>query len=278
MRVLVTGAAGMLGHDVLEAAGEGGEGLGHDELDITDLAALRAALAAAQPDVVVNCAAWTDVDGAESREAEAERVNVAGAGNVARAAAELGAPVVHVSSDYVFDGRKRSPYLEDDATGPLGAYGRTKLAGERAVAAANPRHHIVRSSWLFGVHGANFVRTMLQLAAERDSVRVVDDQVGCPTYTAHLAAALLQIAGSERFGVWHAAGTGSASWFELASEIFARTGASCTAQRASTAQMGRPAPRPAHSVLASARDDAVLLPDWRDGLDAYLSTTTAAAP
>src|SRR6476646_5710128 len=195
MRLAITGAAGMLGRDLLAAANAAGHdvlGFSRADLDITDAGAVADALSRARPDAVVNSAAWTDVDGAEGDEAGAAAVNAAGAGNVARAAAAAGAWTIHISSDYVFDGTKRSPYVESDPVGPQSVYGRTKLAGERAVAAAAPgRHTIVRSSWLFGAGGACFPATILRLASERDELKVVDDQVGCPTFTGQLAAALV---------------------------------------------------------------------------------------
>ena len=197
MRLLVTGAAGMLGTDVVAAAAAGHDvvALARADLDITDSDAVRLAVGDVQPDAVINCAAWTDVDGAEAAEAQATLINGDGAGHVAAAAASVGAHVVHVSTDYVFPGDATSPYREDAATGPIGAYGRSKLAGELAVAAAAPSSHaIVRTAWVFGPHGKNFVDTMLRLGAERDEVTVVDDQLGCPTYTGHLAAALVAIA------------------------------------------------------------------------------------
>jgi dTDP-4-dehydrorhamnose reductase len=275
MRILVTGAAGMLGQDLLAAAERRGVeaiGVARAGCDITDPAAVRAAVADARPDVVVNAAAWTDVDGAEAHEAEAEAVNGAGAGDVAAAAADAGAAVIHVSTDYVFDGRARRPYVEGDAPAPLNAYGRTKLAGEQAVAAANPRHHVIRSSWLFGVGGPNFVATMLRLGAERDELTVVDDQVGCPTWTGHLAEALLDLAAREEgYGVHHGAASGSCSWHAFAQEIFARAGLEVTVHPGRTSDLNRPAPRPAYSVLGSGRADALVLPDWREGLAGYLA-------
>ena len=279
MRILVTGAGGMLGQDLLAAAGRRGldaVGVARSECDITDPAAVRAAVADARPDAVVNAAAWTDVDGAEEREDEAAAVNGDGAGNVAAAAADADATVVHVSTDYVFDGRGRRPYVEGDATAPLNAYGRTKLAGEQAVAAANPRHHVVRSSWLFGVGGPNFVATMLRVGAERDELTVVDDQIGCPTWTGHLAEALLDLAArDDGYGVHHGAASGSCSWHAFAVEIFSRTGMDVTVQPGRTADLGRPAPRPAYSVLGSGRADALVLPEWRAGLDGYLAARAA---
>jgi dTDP-4-dehydrorhamnose reductase len=281
MRVLVTGAAGMLGADVAAAAASAGHdvvALARADLDVTDARAVRAAVRAAGPDAVVHCAAWTDVDGAEAAEPAATAVNGAGAGHVAAAAAACGAHVVHVSSDYVFDGRAREPYPEDAPVRPLSAYGRSKLAGERAVAAAAPAGHaVVRTSWLFGPHGANFVDTMLRLGGERDEVTVVDDQVGAPTYTGHLAPALLAVAGQRLRGVLHVTGAGACSWWELARAAFAGAGVDCAVRRGTTAGLGRPAPRPAFSVLASTRRDAPVLPAWQDGLAAHLAAREVLA-
>jgi dTDP-4-dehydrorhamnose reductase len=277
MRLLVTGAAGMLGRDVVaaaEAAGHEVIALARRDLDLTHPSLVRSAVQSARPDSVVNCAGWTDVDGAEDAEEQATRVNGTGAGAVAAAAAAAGAHTVHVSSDYVFDGAATEPYTEDDPTGPHSAYGRSKLAGERAVAEASPEAAIVRSSWLFGVHGANFVATMLRLARERDEVQVVDDQVGCPTFTGHLSGALVEIAERRLTGVLHVAGGGFCSWFELARATFEQAGSDCRAVPVSTAEFPRPAPRPAWSVLGSTRSDVPTLPPWSEGLEAYL---TAAA-
>jgi dTDP-4-dehydrorhamnose reductase len=274
MRLLVTGAAGMLGSDVVAAAGTGGHevvALARADLDITDPAAVGAALRDARPDAVVNCAAWTDVDGAEEHEAQATAVNGDGAGHLAAAAAQAGAHLVHVSSDYVFDGRASEPYPEDAPTGPTGAYGRSKLAGEVAVAAAGGSVAIVRSAWVFGRHGGNFVATMLRVGEQRDAVDVVDDQVGCPTWTGHLAPALVEIAERRLGGVMHVAGGGSCSWFDLARETFARSGIDCEVRPQSTAALGRPAPRPAYSVLGSTRAEVPVLPAWSDGLAGYLN-------
>jgi dTDP-4-dehydrorhamnose reductase len=280
MRLLVTGAAGMLGRDVVAAAGDSGHeavALARADLDITDAAAVRTAVLAAQPDAVINCAAWTDVDGAESAEAQATAINGDGAGHVAAAAAETGALLVHVSTDYVFDGNASEPYHEETPTGPQGAYGRSKLAGEHAVAAVGGRSAIVRSAWLFGPHGGNFVDTMRRLGAEREEIAVVDDQVGSPTYTGHLAPALVEIAERGLTGVLHVAGGGRCSWFDLAVATFEETGLACRVTPQSTADLGRPAPRPAFSVLESTRADAPTLPPWRDGLRAHLTRVEVAA-
>jgi dTDP-4-dehydrorhamnose reductase len=279
MRLLVTGAGGMLGQDVTAAARRAGHdviALTRAELDVTDAAAVRHAVASATPAAVINCAAWTDVDGAEAGEDAATAINGAGAGNVATAAAAAGALIVHVSSDYVFAGDATEPYTEDAPVAPASAYGRSKLAGERAVAESAQRSAIVRSSWLFGAGGKNFVDTMLRLAGERDEVTVVDDQVGCPTFTGHLAEALVEIAERGLTGVLHVAGGGQCSWHDLAVAAYAERGLSTTVNRGRTADLGRPAPRPAYSVLVSARDDAPRLPDWEEGLRAHLRSEVPA--
>jgi len=274
MRLLLTGAAGMLGHDVTAAATRAGHDvtpLSRQDLDVLDVLATRVAIAAAKPHAVINCAAWTDVDGAEANEPEATALNGAAAGNVATAAQRTGAFVVQVSTDYVFDGTGSAPYTESAATNPQSAYGRSKLAGERAVAVAAPgAHAIVRTAWLFGAHGGNFVATMLRLAEDRDRLSVVDDQVGCPTFTGHLARALVRIAEERLGGLRHVAGAGACSWYDLAAATFAATGAEVELTRGRTADLGRPAPRPAFSVLRSERPDTPVLPAWEDGLHAYL--------
>jgi dTDP-4-dehydrorhamnose reductase len=277
MRILITGAAGMLGVDVAVSAGEAGHdatGLARTELDITDPEAVRSALADHRPAVVINCAAYTNVDGAEADEATALAVNGTGAGHLAAAAAAAGAWTVHLSTDYVFDGTKPEAYVESDPVGPRSAYGRTKLAGERAVAAAAPgAHTIVRASWLFGAAGPCFPKTILRLAEERDQLSVVADQVGCPTFTAHLAPALIELGTTSRVtGVTHVAGGGQCSWFEFARAIVARAGVDCEVRPCTTEEFPRPAPRPAFSVLASERGRAVpRLPDWEEGLEEFIN-------
>lgn len=280
MKLLVTGAGGMLGRAVVDAATR----LGHDvraatraELDVTDAGHVRLAVLEQRPRAVINCAAYTDVDAAESHPGSAAAINGTGAGNVAAAAAEVGAFVVQVSTDYVFDGSKRAPWVESDRAAPLGIYGESKLAGERAVAAANPLHAIVRTAWLFGAGGKNFVDTMLALGAEREQVSVVTDQVGCPTWTGHLAGALVELAERPQdTGIHHIASGGSCSWNELALEVFDRAGVDCRVLPATTKQFPRPAARPAYSVLASERDEPILLPPWQAGVAAYLATRVTA--
>ncbi|MEA2214346.1 MAG: dTDP-4-dehydrorhamnose reductase [Solirubrobacteraceae bacterium] len=277
MRILITGAAGMLGNDVRIAAERNGHetvALARADLDVSDGQAVSAAVAEAAPDVVVNCAAWTDVDGAEAHYDAALAVNGTGAGNVGRAAAAAGAWTVHVSTDYVFDGTHTTPYMESDEPAPVSGYGRSKLAGELELAAAAPRHQtIVRTSWLFGLSGSSFPKTILKLARERDELKVVDDQVGCPTFTGHLGAALVTLAAGPRpAGVLHLAASGQCSWCAFAREIVAGSGAQCRVSPCSTAEFPRPAPRPAYSVLRSERGDAPpALPHWREGLAEFLA-------
>jgi dTDP-4-dehydrorhamnose reductase len=280
MKILVTGAAGMLGRDVMLAAGNAGHqvvGFGRAELDVADAAAVGAKLEGERPDVVINCAAWTDVDGAEESEREATAINGGGAGNVAAAAAAVGASVVYVSSDYVFDGGKGGPYVETDQTAPLSAYGRSKLAGEEATRAVNKRHFVVRSAWLFGTGGPNFVETMLRLAADHGEVLVVRDQVGSPTYTWHLAYGIVRLIEGVEFGIHHMAAGGACSWYEFAREIFEQANVECKVMSATTEMLGRPAPRPAYSALASQREHPIELPSWQDGLAAYLAQRRAEA-
>lgn len=275
----MVGHAGMLGSDLMRAAeraGHAAAGVDLPDVDITDAAGTERVVREHAPDVVINCAAFTDVDGAEEREETAALINGDGAGNVAAAARAAGARVVHVSTDYVFDGEKREPYVESDPTGPRTGYGRTKLAGEWLVASGNPDYVIARTAWLFGAHGKNFVETMLKLGAERGELSVVHDQVGCPTWTGHLADALLQLAAARLTGVVHTAGAGTCSWYEFAVEIFRQAGVDVAVSAVTTAEFPRPAPRPAYSVLVSERDGAPRLPDWRDGLRAYMGERAVA--
>jgi dTDP-4-dehydrorhamnose reductase len=265
VRALITGGGGQLASDLEQLLSGRSDVLARSrmELDVTDEAAVRAALADAQ--LVINCAAYTDVDGAEHDPATAHEVNARGAHNVAAVAPQ----VIYVSTDYVFDGSKTGPYVESDPVNPLSAYGRSKLEGERATLTAGPHNLVVRTSWLFGAGGGNFVSTMLRLGEERPELRVVDDQIGCPTFTGHLAAALLGLAEAGRHGFLHVAGGGSCSWYEFARAIFERAGVEIDVQPCSTDEFPRPAPRPANSVLASERG-APELPAWQEGLDAYL--------
>ncbi|HXF97767.1 MAG TPA: dTDP-4-dehydrorhamnose reductase [Gaiellaceae bacterium] len=261
-RVLITGAGGQLGRALArEFAGDEVLALTRAEWDVT----APPPDGLPPPDLVLHAAAWTDVDAAEDDPQGAAAVNVGGTHH----AASLGAPLVVFSTDYVFDGRKRAPYVESDAANPLSAYGRTKLHGE---AAAGEDAWIVRTSWLFGPTGRNFLRTMLTLGAERGEVAVVDDQRGCPTYVGHLARAVRELVEADApRGVWHLAASGECTWAEFAEAIFAEAGLRCRVRRIGTAELGRPAPRPAYSVLRSERPGAPALPHWREGLRACLA-------
>jgi dTDP-4-dehydrorhamnose reductase len=260
----------MLGRDmvgVLIQAGHQVSPLTRHDVDITDAQACRDAVAGS--DVVVNCAAWTDVDGAENHEGEAFAVNAIGARNLAAAAHADGAVMVQISTDYVFSGAAQSPYRTDAPIAPLSAYGRTKAAGEWAVAAECPRSYIVRTAWLYGVNGPNFVETMLRLARERNTVQVVDDQRGQPTWTVDLSSGILELLNrGADFGTHHLSAAGATTWFNFAAAIFEHSGLDVTrVQPATTADFPRPASRPAYSVLDH---DSVLLPEWRESLRRYL--------
>jgi dTDP-4-dehydrorhamnose reductase len=271
----------MLGADIIRAGERAGHELvlfTHAQLDISDAEAVEAAVLDSGAEAVVNCAAWTDVDGAEADPDGARSANELGAGNLAQAAGAAQIQLVHVSTDYVFDGEppldgagKPQPYVESDPTGPRSVYGQTKLEGERVALDASPLHTVARSSWLFGVDGRNFVDTMLKLASERDAVQVVDDQVGCPTWTGHLAPALLGLIEREVRGLVHLAGAGHVSWNGFAKEIFRQAEVNCRVEPATTAERARRAPRPAWSAIESERSDVIPMPDWRDGLAGYLA-------
>jgi len=271
----------MLAHDVRLVAERAGYELvlvDLPDLDITDAEAVNEFFASERPGASINCAAWTDVDGAETKQAQAHAVNADGAGNLARAAAEIGTPLLHISTDYVFDGTpplddagRPRPYVESDPTGPRSVYGSTKLDGERQVLASSPQHCVVRTAWLYGIDGPNFVATMLRLAGERDAVRVVDDQIGSPTWSGHLAPAVVGLLERQVSGLVHLTGTGRVSWNGFAREIFRQAEVSCDVESATSEQMARPAPRPAWSALESEREDVLPMPPWQDGLAGYLA-------
>ena len=267
--------------------------LGRPTLDLAKPETVAPALRAARPDAVINAGAYTAVDKAETEPETAEVVNGAGAGAVAEAARALGVPVLQVSTDYVFDGSKSEPYVETDPTGPLGAYGRSKLAGERVVAAASSRHAILRTAWIYAPFGTNFVRTMLRLAGTRDEVGVVDDQCGCPTSALDIAAALIGVA--ERMvaepddaaltGTFHVAARGEAAWADVAEAVFTasreRGGPTARVKRIATAEFPTPARRPANSRLDCsklARVYGIALPEWRTSLDTIVARLLDEAP
>ena len=268
-RVLITGAGGQLGRALQqEFAAADVVALTRADWDVSTPPSNR--LLQGEFDLVLHAAAWTDVDGAEADPQRAAEVNVAGTAN----AASLGVPLVVFSSDYVFDGRKREPYVESDAVNPLSAYARTKLQAETV---AGPKAWIVRTSWLFGAAGHNFVRTMLRLGAEQKEVRVVDDQRGCPTYVGHLAGAVRELVDTDcPRGVWHLTAQGDCTWADLAEAVFSEAGIDCRVRRISTEELGRPAPRPAYAVLRSERAGAPVLPHWREGLRACIAALRAA--
>ena len=266
--VLVTGAEGQLGTALCEEfrALTRVVPLTRAEWDVT----FPPPAGLPEVDLVLHAAAWTNVDGAEESPQDAAAVNVGGTQHVR----ELETPLVLFSTDYVFDGRKREPYVESDAPSPLSVYGRTKLLAE---AAAGDDAWVVRTSWLYGWTSTNFVRTMLRLGAERDEVAVVDDQRGAPTYVGHLAAAVRELLDLPR-GLWHLSAAGDCTWAGFAEAIFEDAGLDCRVRPISTAELGRPAPRPAYSVLASERPGAPVLPQWRDGLRACLERLADECP
>ena len=294
MRLLITGWQGQLSQALVAQAVRCGTieacAVGRPALDLCSLPTIERAMADVRPSLVINTAAYTAVDAAESDVEAAFALNAEGAGQIAKAAARKGVPIIHVSTDYVFDGTKASPYVESDATNPINVYGRSKLAGEEAVARANPRHIILRTSWVYSATGKNFIKTMLRLAAERPQVSVVSDQIGCPTFAPHLADAILRIAhaiagqdapeaarAKPRWGIYHAAGSGETSWHGLANDLFAQAAARGVKVPAvtaiETASFPTPARRPGNSrldctKLAAAFD--VRQPDWQVGVGACL--------
>ena len=287
MRLLIAGAQGQLARAMIELAPAAADvtafAVGRPALDLTAPASVLSALADFKPDVIVNAAAYTAVDRAEQEPEAAMALNAEGPARLAEAAARRGAVLVHISTDCVFDGAKPTPYVEDDPTAPLSAYGRSKLAGEEAVRAAAERHIILRTSWVFSPYGTNFVRTMLRSATERDELRVVDDRTGCPTYAPHLAQAILDVAraatnGGDAWGTYHAAGAGAVTWCGFAREIMrlsaARGGPSVPVVPIPTAAYPTAAARPVNSRLDCgklARNFGITLPPWEAGLAACVA-------
>lgn len=275
---LVVGARGMLGTDLvglLEEARLEHSAVDLDEIDITSADSVREVFDGLRPGTVINCAAVADVDGCESASEKAFSVNAAGADNLARACRQFSSVLVHISTDYVFDGLKGSPYVEEDPMNPLGVYGASKAAGETRVREVIPaRHCIVRTQWLFGLHGKNFVETILGLAKERDILRVVNDQYGSPTYTRDLAAGLIKLCRLGALGTFHLTNSGYTTWHGFASAILQRAGMdSVRVETMTTEELGRPAPRPLYSVLDNSRYVELTeepLRSWKDALDEYL--------
>ncbi len=282
MRILVTGAGGMLGRDLAAALSSPQHHelhlLGRSECDVTDAKTVRACFASARPQMVIHAAAYTDVDGCERDPARAMRVNGEGTRHVAQAAAAAGARLIYLSTDYVFDGAKREPYVEDDPANPLNVYGRSKLAGECAV-----REHsdslIVRTSWLFGRHGRHFITAILDRVRRGEPLRVVNDQVGCPTWTRDLARALTALISTTARGIVHATGSGVCSWYDFAQAIVDEAAGRSMVPRvpveaSTSAELDRPARRPPYSVLCNRRLQQLgvpALPEWRESLRHFLA-------
>ncbi|HZF41462.1 MAG TPA: dTDP-4-dehydrorhamnose reductase [Blastocatellia bacterium] len=274
MKILIAGAGGQLGR-ALQTVLTGHEiiALAHSRLDVIRFEDTREAVAAHRPDVVINAAAYTNVDGAESDHAGAYRLNSVAPRNLSVASCELGIPLVHVSTDYVFDGLSDRPYHEFDRTNPLSIYGKSKLEGELAVAAHNSRHYIVRTSWLYHTEGENFPKAMLA-QSKRAEVRVACDQYGSPTYAPHLAAAIAKLMETGAYGTYHLAGNGAASRFEMTRRLYQLFGIGTVALPAATAEFPRPAPRPRYSVLTTVQEPEILLPQWEDGLAEFASASS----
>jgi dTDP-4-dehydrorhamnose reductase len=281
MRVVVTGAAGQLGKDVLlELARKNHQAYGADrqQLDITNEEDVMAYINEVKPDVILHCAAYTNVDAAEENENAAYEVNAAGTEYLAKAAKLNGAKMLYVSTDYVFDGSANEPYEVDEPTKPLGAYGRTKLAGEQLLQQHLDEFFVVRTAWVFGIHGNNFVKTMIRLGKERGEVGVVHDQVGSPTYTVDLAQFMVELMETNKYGVYHATNSGICSWYDFAVEIFKQAKLDVKVNPLTSEQFPRPAARPKYSVLSKKRieqEGLKPLRDWKEALAAYLEESNA---
>jgi dTDP-4-dehydrorhamnose reductase len=275
MNILVTGANGQLGQDVVRILGTNHEvhGLGREQLDITNEDQCLEVLESLKPDVVIHSAAYTAVDLAETEEDLAYKINAFGTRNIAIAAEKFGAKFCYISTDYVFDGTGTKPYREYDNTNPQSIYGKSKRAGEYLVQTLSTKYFIVRTSWVYGLYGANFVKTMLKLAQDRDSLKVVKDQFGSPTYTVDLANFLEQLIQTERYGIYHASNSGVCSWFDFAKAIFEECDKKMNVEPCSTEEFPRPAPRPRYSAmehLAIRTNGFEDLRPWREGLKAFL--------
>lgn len=277
MKILVTGASGQLGQDVVLLLHESGhevKGCDRSELDITDQQQCEKVIGDYRPEAIIHCAAYTAVDAAEEDIDGAYRVNASGTRNIAVAAEKVGAKLVYVSTDYVFDGQADRPYREYDNTAPQTVYGESKRVGEVLAQTLSSKYFIVRTSWVYGQYGGNFVKTMLKLGAEKDSLSVVHDQIGSPTYTVDLARFLLQLIQTEKYGIYHASNSGHCSWHEFAQAIFETAGLQVNVLPVTTEQFPRPAKRPAYSVMdhtAIRANDLEDLPHWRDGLERFLA-------
>jgi len=270
--ILVVGANGMLGRDLMSLLGERAQGIDIGEIDITSLESVLQVVGAIKPDVVINCAAYTDVDGCETNSEAAMAVNAEGVAHLAFACRESGSLLVQISTDYVFDGGKGTPYLEDDAPHPLSVYGESKLGGEMN-AIFSPEHLIVRTQWLYGLHGKNFVETMLRLGAEKDTLSVVDDQIGSPTWTVDLGKAIIALIDSGCRGIYHVANAEFCSWNSFAQAIFELAGLAITVTPMTTLELNRPAQRPLYSTLECGKltaDTGFQPQSWHSALQQYL--------
>jgi dTDP-4-dehydrorhamnose reductase len=270
--ILVVGSKGMLGQELMGVFGDAARGVDVDEIDITDLDSVQRVLLTLKPRVVINAAAYTDVDGCETNKELAMQVNAEGVAHLAMISKEIGGKLVQVSTDYVFDGSKGSPYLEDDRQNPLSVYGESKLGGEMNTW-FNDNHLVVRTQWLYGHAGKNFVETMLKLASERDELSVVDDQIGSPTWTYDLALAIKALVEKDCRGTYHAANSGFVSWNGFAKEIFRLAGKDIVVKAMSTTELGRPAARPLYSTLDCSKlvQDTGFAPEpWQEALKKYL--------
>lgn len=270
MKILLTGAKGQLGQALQRTlTAHAVTLLDHGQLDITKLTDVRDTIYAMYPDVVINAAAYNNVDGAESDPLSAYRGNALGPRNLAVATAAAGIPLLHVSSDYVFDGTGTRPYHEFDRPQPVSVYAASKLAGEDAVRELNPKHYLVRTAWLYSAVGKNFAKTICALAQQQPQVRVVNDQVGSPTYVPHLATAIATLISTQAFGTYHLANQGAASWYDLTCALYRERGITTSVQPVTTPEFPRPAKRPAYSVLTTIQDPTILLPAWEEGVVAF---------
>jgi dTDP-4-dehydrorhamnose reductase len=270
MKILITGSAGQLGRSLIDMlAKHQVQGAGRDRLDITDLARVRDAIEALAPDLVINTAAYNDVDGAETDPTQAYRVNALGPRNLALAAASAGVALMHLSTDFVFDGAATRPYHEYDRPNPISVYGASKLAGEQAVRDLNHRHYVVRTAWLFHPGGRNFVNRMRALS-DRPQIKVANDQVGSPTYAPHLAAAIAELIETEAYGTYHMGGQGEASRFELIRFLFSTLNLKTEVLPVPHTEFANPAPRPSYSALTTIQEPRIVLPPWQDGAAAFV--------
>jgi len=277
-KVLVTGANGQLGKEIVSIQPDKAVVVGYerDRLDVTDMTSCRRILQEERPDAVIHCAAYTAVDQAESEPDVAYRINAAGTRNMVVASEEIDAKFCYISTDYVFDGKGTNPYHEYDRTDPQSVYGKTKLAGEQLTQSLSSRYYIVRTSWVYGKHGNNFVKTMMKLGGERDRLKVVHDQLGSPTYTLDLARFLLTLVATDSYGIYHASNTGTCSWYEFAQAIFEEAGIEVLVEPCTTEEFPRPAPRPSYSVMdhgAIRSNRLPLLRPWLDALKDYLQNS-----